>query len=147
MATGSRMTTDTPPRGNGKDVRGRFLTGNIGGPGRPKGSRNRLGEHFFEALFDDWSKHGPLVIARVRESNPAIYLKIVASLLPQQMAVEVSNGFDEMNAQELRAYVAHEFVELSRDEKFRSCIEALGVTLVLGKPTPALAPASKGRLR
>ena len=137
---------DLQERGNGKDARGRFLTGNIGGPGRPKGSRNRLGEHFIEALFQDWSKHGPLVIERVRESNPAIYLKIVASLLPQQMAVEVSDGFEEMNKEDLGAYIAHEFVELSRDEKFRSCIEALGVTLVLGKPTPAFAPASKGRL-
>ena len=76
------------------------------------------------------------MIERVRESNPAIYLKIVASLLPQQMAVEVSDGFEGMNTEELQAYIAHEFVKLSRDEKFRSCIEALGVTLVLGKSGP-----------
>jgi len=36
---------------------GRFLTGNSGG-GRPKGSRNKLGEQFLEALVQDFTEHG-----------------------------------------------------------------------------------------
>lgn len=35
---------------------GRFLTGN-GGGGRPKGSRNKLGEQFLEALAQDFAEY------------------------------------------------------------------------------------------
>jgi hypothetical protein len=54
-----------------------------GGPGRPKGSRNRLGEEFLSDLYADWVEHGASVIAEVRERNPAVYLRIVAGLVPQ----------------------------------------------------------------
>ena len=36
------------------DEKGRFLKGTIGGPGRPKGSRNKLGEEFIQALYADF---------------------------------------------------------------------------------------------
>ena len=38
---------------NGRNALGRFVTGNSGGPGRPKGSRNRLGEESRRVLT--WS--------------------------------------------------------------------------------------------
>jgi hypothetical protein len=34
---------------SGRDGHGRFILGSNGGPGRPKGARNRLGESFLEA--------------------------------------------------------------------------------------------------
>ena len=49
--------------------RGRFITGNSGGPGRPKGSRNRLGEDFLGVLYADWSENGAAVIAEVRKRS------------------------------------------------------------------------------
>ena len=53
----------------GRNARGRFITGNSGGPGRPKGSRNRLGEDFPSVLYADWSENGAAVIAEVREPS------------------------------------------------------------------------------
>lgn len=62
-----------------------FKTGN---PGRPKGSRNRLGEAFIEALHDDFQTHGASTIARVREEDPTAYVKVCASLLPKELKIE-----------------------------------------------------------
>ena len=63
---------------------GRFITGNNGG-GRPKGSRNKLGEDFIRALSDDFTEHGVAAIKACREKKPSDYVKIVAGLLPKEM--------------------------------------------------------------
>src|SRR5262245_36762420 len=56
-------------RNNGKStgygkppVEHQFKPGN---PGRPKGSRNKLGEAFIQALAEDFERHGAEVIERV----------------------------------------------------------------------------------
>ncbi len=46
-----------------QDAKGRFLSGNSGG-GRPKGSRNQLGEAFIADLYADWQANGAETIAR-----------------------------------------------------------------------------------
>src|SRR5262245_29391641 len=66
----------------------RFQPGN---PGRPKGSRNKLGEHFISALAEDFAQHGAAVIERVRIEQPAVYVKVVASLLPKDVNLNVNN--------------------------------------------------------
>src|SRR5688500_18442363 len=58
--------------------------------GRPKGSRNKLGEDFIQALQADFQEHGRDVIARVREEKPADYMKVVASLLPKEFNLNAS---------------------------------------------------------
>jgi hypothetical protein len=50
--------------------------------GRPPGSRNWLTDVFISAIADDFAAHGAQVIARVRKSDPAVYLKIVGSFVP-----------------------------------------------------------------
>jgi hypothetical protein len=72
-----------------KDAKGRFLSGNIGG-GRPKGSRNRLGEAFISDLERDWLQHGADAVAKVREADTSTYLRVVASILPKELNVTVS---------------------------------------------------------
>ena len=48
---------------------------------------------------EDFEVHGEPVIARVREENPAAYLKVVASLVPKQLGVDVSvSGITEQLA-------------------------------------------------
>ncbi len=49
-----------------QDEKGRFLPGNNGGTGRPKGSRNKLGEAFIDDLYQDWQANGAETIACVR---------------------------------------------------------------------------------
>lgn len=64
---------------------GQFIKGKIGGPGRPKGSRNKLGEDFIQALADDFAEHGVEAIATCRQESAKDYVKVVASLLPKEM--------------------------------------------------------------
>lgn len=73
---------------------GRFVSGNIGG-GRPKGSRNKLGEAFLTDMLNDWEQHGPTAIATVRDEKPDAYLKVIASILPRDLNVNI-NPADEM---------------------------------------------------
>lgn len=62
--------------------------GQSGNPaGRPRGSRNKLGEAFIQALYDDFTQHGVEVIEKVREDKPDQYLKVVASILPKEFHV------------------------------------------------------------
>jgi len=53
--------------------------------GRPKGSRNRLGVAFVEAMLGDFEQHGRTVIASLRDDKPEQYLRIVASILPKEI--------------------------------------------------------------
>lgn len=62
----------------------RFQPGN---PGRPKGSRNKLGEDFIRALHEDFQEHGVVAIQAVRADKPDAYLKVIASLLPRELKV------------------------------------------------------------
>jgi hypothetical protein len=64
------------------------LPGNSGNGGRPKGSRNKLGELFVSHLYADWQAHGEAVIARVRDEEPAVYLRVVAGLLPKRVELD-----------------------------------------------------------
>ena len=67
-----------------------FQVGHPGGPGRPKGSKNKLSESFLRALANDFEKHGEGAIERVRESHPGEYLSIIAGLMPKELLLEVN---------------------------------------------------------
>jgi len=87
------MSTDDSPGRNHRN--GRFITGNIGG-GRKPGSRNKLGEAFIEALNADFEQHGEAVIAAVRIEKPDQYLKVIASILPREIAAQVTHHDDNV---------------------------------------------------
>lgn len=98
-----------------KDAKtGRFVTGNIGG-GRPKGSRNKLGEAFLSDLQADWEEHGIETITRVREEKPDQYLKVVASILPKELNVNVRD-IDAMTNEELDDHIAQLAAAIERLE-------------------------------
>ncbi len=82
-----------------KDEKGRFVTGNIGG-GRHKGSRNKLGEQFIADLYEDWQAHGVATLAKVRDEKPDQYLKVVASILPRDLNVNINN-MDDLTDEQL----------------------------------------------
>lgn len=72
-------TDQTEPRG------GRFVTGGKPGPGRPKGSRNKLGEEFVRALHDSFKLRGVEAIDRVVTDEPGKYLTIIANVIPKEI--------------------------------------------------------------
>jgi hypothetical protein len=78
-----------------------FKPGQSGNPrGRPKGSRNKLGEIFLAALLGDFEEHGVEAIARVRDEQPAQYLKIIASILSRELDV-TENELDDLTEEQL----------------------------------------------
>ncbi len=92
------MASETETTENiGRDSTGRFATGN---PGRPKGARHKLGEQFLYALQQDFEANGVAVIAEVRDTRPHEYLKVIASLMPKDLNLNVNN-LDEASDDEL----------------------------------------------
>ena len=70
-----------------------FKPGQSGNPlGRPKVSRNKLGEAFIADLAADWKANGKAVLIEAREKDPAGYVRTVASLLPKDLCLDVGAG-------------------------------------------------------
>jgi hypothetical protein len=86
----------------------RFLPGNSGLPGRPKGARNKLAEAMIDDLYRDWLEHGAEAIRAVRESRPADYLRIVAMI--------VSKAEDLSLDSEMRDAAVEQFIEERRQK-------------------------------
>jgi len=81
-----------------------------GNPGRPKGSRNKLGEAFLKDMLEAWVKLGPDAINRVIAKKPEDFMKVVASLLPKDFNVNVNpleNMTDEQLLQRIKVLDAH----------------------------------------
>lgn len=112
---------------------GRFLPGNTGFGGRPKGSRNKLGEDFIAALHDDFQEHGVKAIATVRTEKPDAYLKVIASLLPKELKVTTESDLtDEQLDQRIRQLAAAISLELNGGETGTG--EAAGGTQAPSRP-------------
>lgn len=73
-----------------------YKPGQSGNPaGRPKGSRNKLGEAFIEALHDDFNEHGIAAIQKTRDEKPDVYVRVIASLLPKEFKIETTSDLTD----------------------------------------------------
>lgn len=60
--------------------------GQSGNPaGRAPGTRNKLGEAFILAMYEDFQQHGTETIEAVRVGKPDQYLKVIAAILPKEL--------------------------------------------------------------
>jgi hypothetical protein len=60
--------------------------------GRPQGTRNRYSEDVLTVMANDWAAGGADVVARVRATDPSTYLRVVASILPKDVLVNVQQS-------------------------------------------------------
>ena len=58
-----------------------------------------LSEYFLHELADHFEEHGREAIVRLCESSPGEYLRIIASLTPKELALEISDTKWVINAQ------------------------------------------------
>jgi hypothetical protein len=86
-----------------------FERGRSGNPaGGPVGSRHRqqLNGEFIAALLRDFRHGGPKAIERVRRTQPAAYLKILALLVPRELEVSHTNLIKGMSTEQIEAAIA-----------------------------------------
>src|SRR5262245_57648683 len=84
--------------------------------GRLRGSRNKLSEAVICALLRDFSKHGEKAIAKVRRTQPAAYLKILALLVPREHKVEHSNAIKDMTTEQIERSIEYIKEQLAQRE-------------------------------
>ena len=66
-----------------------FKPGQSGNPaGRPRGSRNKLGEDFLAAAYEQWQAHGSKALETMARSEPAKFCQMVAGLLPKESVLQ-----------------------------------------------------------
>jgi Family of unknown function (DUF5681) len=111
--------------------------GQSGNPaGRERGSRNRLSEEVICALLRDFREHGQKAIAKVRRTQPAAYLKVLALLVPREHKVEHRNLLKELSDEQLEAMV--EYLETSLAAQAGGSVRVIEGTI---EPTAAEATA------
>lgn len=66
---------------------GRFLPGNSGFGGRPRGSRNKLGEQFLEDLKAVWEEAGIDALRRCAREDAPAFCRIISGLLPRDINI------------------------------------------------------------
>lgn len=93
-------------------VRGRpFKKGQSGNPkGRPKGSRNRLTDSVLKKIAEDFATHSDEVLERVRNEEPALYLKFIISLLPRELVMQ----FEQNRSSEASQLTTEELMSLAQ---------------------------------
>ena len=83
-------------------------------------------------MLRDFSKHGEKAIAKVRRTQPAAYLKILALLVPREHKVEHRNPLKELTDEQLEAIIEH--LEASLEAQVQSA------KLIEGEAVPSLPP-------
>ncbi len=68
-----------------------FKPGQSANPaGRPKGSRNKLGEKFLSDLHDLWKEQGEAILQVAAAEDASAFARMVAGLLPKEAQLEVT---------------------------------------------------------
>ena len=68
-------------------------------------TRHLLNQEFMQALLLHFRQHGKKAIEKVARNQPAVYVKILALLVPREMQVEHTNSIKQMSDEELEAAI------------------------------------------
>jgi hypothetical protein len=118
--------TETDSSNTSRDPKGRFLTANNGGPGRPKGSRNKLGEEFLDDLIEAWRANGKKALALCAAREPTQFCKLVSNILPREIvstALSLTAKVDLSAMEEAEGFLAA--YRYARDRIGAAPIEAI----------------------
>jgi hypothetical protein len=116
--------------------------GQSGNPaGRAHGSRNKLTEEVICALLRDFRQHGQKAVARVRQTQPAAYLKILALLVPREHKVEHSNVIKDLTDEQLEAMI--EYIETSLAAQAGAPPKMIEGTIEPATALPVLEPPKR----
>lgn len=87
-----------------QDRRRLFKVGESGNPaGRPKGSRNKLGEAFIEDVYSKWQTAGTAALDAMLADDPGGFVRVVAGILPKEMVIK--DELSDVSDDELAALV------------------------------------------
>jgi hypothetical protein len=114
-----------------------------------RGSRNKLSEEVICALLRDFREHGQKAIAKVRRTQPAAYLKVLALLVSREHKVQHSNPLKDLTDEQLESMI--EFIETSLEAQAGDPVKMIEGTTepmaVEATAPPALEPPKpKSRL-
>jgi hypothetical protein len=77
--------------------------GQSGNPlGRPQGARSKFSEQACADALADWTAHGESVLARVRATEPATYLRVLFSIIPKDVAISIEQRTGPLQSDEMR---------------------------------------------
>ena len=96
------LNAKTDPNYVPKRINGKFAPGWSGNPGGSlEATRRSFNKDFLLALAADFKKHGAAAIEKVREQQPAAYMKICALLVPREMKLEHAGGVKAMTEDQI----------------------------------------------
>ena len=96
------LNAKTNPNYVAKRINGKFAPGWSGNPGGSlEATRRSFNKDFLLALAADFKKHGAAAIEKVREQQPAAYMKICALLVPREMKLEHAGGVKAMTEDQI----------------------------------------------
>src|SRR5262249_18845150 len=115
--------------------------------GNPHGNRHRtrhlLNQEFMQALLLNFRHQGKKAIEKVARNQPAVYLKILALLVPREHKVEQSNTLKNLREEQFEPMTAH--LETSLAAQAGGPIKVIEGTIEPAAAT-AHAPKPKNRL-
>ena len=123
----------------------RAMTFRQGVSGNPHGNRHRtrhlLNQEFMQALLLNFRHQGKKAIEKVARNQPAVYLKILALLVPREMKVEHTNSIKAMSDEQLEAAI--EALQAMIDGKLSG--ESANVIDAVPEPEALPAPPRKAK--
>jgi hypothetical protein len=101
------LNAKTAPNYVPERINGKFAPGWSGNPGGSlEATRRSFNKDFLLALAADFKKHGAAAIEKVRKTQPAVYVKICAFLVPREMKLEHSGGVKAMTDEQIDDAIA-----------------------------------------
>jgi hypothetical protein len=66
------------------------------------GARIKFSETAMAHLLEDWTTHGPAVLARVRQEDPSTYLRVAFNAIPKDVQLSIEQRGGPMETNEMR---------------------------------------------